>query len=516
MRYLIVISVLILNFTNVDGQENHSIHWGDKHSSLWEQKYHRVILKENKTHFWILVSSPNIESLKVERYDKKTLVPDLSKELKYYDNFEDGVRNQGLKVIDGKMMIFKKIPIHSGKYSALHMQEVTDELVVQEKTTLIDTMHWSGTNDSYTSFKIYQSPDRKIFGVRNSKWGFSTFNADGKILYRTSVIRDKDSKFTLLKQLKLQNNGDFYFLLKQNIPDQEKKYTIAFKQGQPTSFQELYHFDFQTKKTNSVKIDFEDKTLLSSLLSIEKNSVKIAGYYSLGHDGKSGSYYIKLEKKSLKVLNKSLFTPSKAFNDSLLGLNIKNQKLYHHFSKAKLHSFFTLKDGSSIMTSEFHLGYHSAAAIDWNQEHTTRAMGHAVNWFGEIIATKFNKDGDVEWMKMIPKIQRMDGVRSAYASHVFYYNNDKLFFFFTDHQKNTERLKKGKQEKWLTKISHSSRTLTTLDLTGNISRENLTSNLKGTFCSALFVSNKKYVSEDYIYMFGITGLKVRFGKITLK
>lgn len=174
-----------------------------------------------------------------------------------------------------------------------------------------------------------------------------------------------------------------------------------------------------------LKVDAEDKVTIAGFF-YEKIDKKI----------KDGIYYIRLDKDYQTDVVSHNFIPLDIVNMyKSERAQEKNKKKKDkgksvNISNLDLDQTVYLEDGSILLIGEKYY-VTSYTTTSSNGSTTTRYVYH----YEDILVTKIDSDGELIWMKKIPKIQRggagLGGMSYAYATH----NNDH-YFFFLDNLKN--------------------------------------------------------------------------------
>lgn len=128
------------------------------------------------------------------------------------------------------------------------------------------------------------------------------------------------------------------------------------------------------------------------------------------------------------------------------------QNNYHKLTDSELSSFLP-KENKDLQLEDFHLrnmvmlndgsfylvGEHFYTYIDRVYDPRTNTTSTTEHFnYGTILVAYFNSQGEMMWLKRIPKIQNSTNDRGYYSSFAsFKYNND-LYLFYNDFEKNIE------------------------------------------------------------------------------
>ncbi|WNJ16992.1 hypothetical protein [Pontibacter sp. G13] len=209
-----------------------------------------------------------------------------------------------------------------------------------------------------------------------------------------------------------------------------------------------------------IHIDFGELRATSVVLSADETGNLIgSGFYSRksrggigGYDGIAGTYFIRIDKFSGKVLTKN----TSEFGSEFAGTILKAKKA----EKGKLvPNYFYPKeivpraDGGAVMFAEMYI-----AEVTSNNG----LMATIAHNYGPIIVANVNPDGTIEWVKSIPKMQtsveprlnigaffpgaglsfgfsfwiRLSKDPTVYHSFMVGMETDKIYLMYNDNLKN--------------------------------------------------------------------------------
>jgi hypothetical protein len=249
--------------------------------------------------------------------------------------------------------------------------------------------------------------------------------------------------------------------------------------------------------SNEYRTTIEDKFIDHMNLAVTDDAVIFAGFYKNTREkGLNGTFHVKLDLKSKKVIHEKLHP----FSNEFIRADMSEKEQLESsdalveeegFSKFyKLKDFILLDDGGLAMIAELFLEY------DYNTQTTsgTRTV------YGDIVVVKFDADGERLWISKIDKYQGQNfvGEISSYVSSVL---NDNIYLIFNDNPENVAPNGDSGVVDMDSKAAFAS--LVTVDADGQITREALmsTKNDKVT----IRPKNCAQVSHDTVILFARKG-----------
>ncbi|MBK8953876.1 MAG: hypothetical protein IPM85_18215 [Chitinophagaceae bacterium] len=325
-------------------------------------------------------------------------------------------------------------------------------------------------------------------------------------------------------------------------------------------------YDADGKKINDVKVDAEDRYIISGkLIEQPDGQLLLAGFFcnNARKEDLNGFYINKVNPDDGTLLLSSF----KEINSAMLGKsyedagdedeeikegNKRAKKAKENEEDDEFPNSFTIKsvdinpaDNSIIITSEVskytHYSYtnsqYNATTRSWT--YSTTHVHRFEN--KDILVINADKDGNIKWLNALPKLQ--SEVISPTSSRTFWGSYDKASYFairggmpyyssykslisggnlvliLNDHNSNNVNAEYGDRVKVIANFKkRSSAYGITIDLaTGKMSRKLIASNNNETILMprhAYVVNNELYVPSWRVHMIGRTDLK--FAKITVK
>jgi|GEM_PF-2195952 hypothetical protein len=362
-----------------------------------------------------------------------------------------------------KIMVFTELynKDEQLKYLLLREFSASDGSKIGEthKAASLSSDPWgvSGRN-FYVSF----SPDNSKMAITSEfQWPKKTPEVKTD-LYETATLKKTGSKQLLTSygnstisssSYKIGNDGTFFYLFYYMIDFEEEVGGFAFASIQPNASKTIVtELPFTNIEIKNGDIEFiGDKIVFSGMFKdiVTKKQKKE------GKIKKVGFYSFFINPKTNEIINKGFdYFPA----DVAAKMTYKDG-LIEESPADKFYSFeniFTLNDNIYLMES------HSYAISSSN--------GASISFERELIVSKFNKSGKLEWMRVIPKF-----TGGRLNDFNFMVKNNQVYLFYAEHPKNLE---KGTVTDYNAKKYSPIRTYngsllvcTTFDEAGNINRK---------------------------------------------
>ena len=255
---------------------------------------------------------------------------------------------------------------------------------------------------------------------------------------------DKKIEKIKLYDEQFTNKGNYYRLVKHI--DKTRKY----KKGEID-----YTFEMEVyKATQNEPLSFElglDDNFITDINfeELDNGGLQFVGFYSHKGFGQNGSFSIIVDE-NYEVVSTSI----KEFPvDFIVQHSSKKAKKKAKKKEAKgkeiqlssyvLDDIIENNDGSVTLVAE---EYYTYTTTTTSSDGSTSTTTHYV--YGNIILVKYNSEGNVEWMELIPKRQHgvIGGYNSGYA--LMKLKNGNLVLVFNDNPKNSFYEETGKFYTW--------------------------------------------------------------------
>tara|TARA_R110002050_G_scaffold80768_1_gene172712 strand:+ start:18233 stop:19807 length:1575 start_codon:yes stop_codon:yes gene_type:complete len=362
-------------------------------------------------------------------------------ELKYlkHDLIYEGIYQRG-----EEFYLFSSYQDKKKKGTFLYYQQMNKASLTFSKPQLIGEVSYKNYKNSEAGyFEIMVSENGEHLMVKTHSAGHRkedhyfdivVYDTDMEEEWTMDAIKepyDKESP-QIVFDYDLGNTGSYFRLLK-NI-DKSKKYKRgeidysfsmqAFMAGEEKPIE----FELELSGEHITDVKFED---------LENGGIQVVGFYSTKGQGQNGVYNLSYDKDfNLINENKKEFPLDFIVQHASEKAKKKAKKKEAKGKEIEMHSYtiddiIENQDGTGTMIAEEYYTY-TTTSSDGNGGTTTTT--HYI--YGNIILVKFNKDGQVDWMELIPKYQHSldGGYYSSYAQMQL--SNGDIVLVFNDNPKN--------------------------------------------------------------------------------
>ncbi len=238
-----------------------------------------------------------------------------------------------------------------------------------------------------------------------------------KIWSKTYTIPYHWRKMTMVDNL-IDNEGNIFMLT--SIMNKSKK------------GEEYYHLELFKMNNNLNKIAitpiqldniFIDIVILNQL---NKKELILAGYYqnTVDNNGPNGFFIQKISKTGELISNKKYEISAEIINQyKRKAIKKKKGKPYDEFA---INHIIINTDNSITIVGEAYYSY-SVSSPDG---------GYSLHYYNDILVSKIKPNGDLDWIKKIPKRQRGSNNGQGGMSYTYFKRNDNLYFTYIDNIKN--------------------------------------------------------------------------------
>lgn len=246
-----------------------------------------------------------------------------------------------------------------------------------------------------------------------------------------------------VKNFEVNDDGVAYI----QIVQYEDKRRAETKDGNPNYSVSLKEHSNNGKSVQSYDLSLGDSFISDMTFGINgNNDIVCTGFYSENSGSAiKGIFYMLLDTESKSIVKKS----TKEFGLDFITQNLsekRTKKVQKKAAKGKnielpnynLRGLVMEDDGSVIQVAErYYVVSHTAT--DGNGNTYTYYTYHT----DEILVSRINEDGDIDWIRKIRKAQRSRSPSDVYASFHFSLIGDKMYFI---HNGNSENLTLGQKE----------------------------------------------------------------------
>jgi len=288
-----------------------------------------------------------------------------------------------------------------------------------------------------------KKPKTKDDSKSNDEIGFKVYDQDLKLLSGNEVKMPYTEKKMNNLDYSIDSQGKVYMATLIYRDNTTKKVT---KEKEINYDIELFLIDTKSGKLNQTKITLENKKHISSLRLFETadNRIVCAGYYSTG--GKSGKDFDDVNGIFKFDLIEGSNTPKIDYYDiplEIINQNVKEKQVKKNnkkedsdekaaFEDLEPEMFYISKDGSIYFIGE---QQYVVTRTYTDSKGNTRTS--TTYFYNDILVTKINKDGKLEWMKKLPKKQRGARPRGG-MSFEFVEGNNDFYLVYMDNIKNLD------------------------------------------------------------------------------
>jgi hypothetical protein len=369
------------------------------------------------------------------------------------------------------------------------------------------------SQDSSKLLIYYLTPFKRM---ENEKFRFMIFDTHTieKIAEKEIILPKKDKDF-YISDMQLTPDNKVYLLAKEYYEKSEKK-NKTYKD--PKYYYTFYQYDLNgdDEETGEYKIELEKKFINDLAFEFVDDQIVVSGFYGLKNSQDiSGIFYMRLNRLTGDTKAEDVYEFPKEFvaefytQKQVDKADKKGKDL--EVPRMVFRSFIVEDDGSALLVAEQH---YIIERCYTDSRGNVRCVYYY--YYNDIIVTRVNADGEIEWCIKIPK-KSVDTVGGYYLGYLMGETDDYLYFFFNDHLENANTNDPVKV-KQLGSLKKSAVVMVTVDKKGNAEKEMLYSQEKSKQFFRPRVSAQFEGTKDMIfYTIGsvIGNGKERLGKFTL-
>ncbi|MGB1039942.1 MAG: hypothetical protein ACPGVD_03640 [Flavobacteriales bacterium] len=292
-------------------------------------------------------------------------------------------------------------------------------------------------------YTLYESKDKLLVycvaNIEKEKRNMQTklYDSNLRQIWEKDILFDLTFKDSDIEDYELNDNGDVYFVLRNKRKEKNKDkskweyYLYAtLNNGEKTI----------NRKISEIPEFIGDITLKNN----PNNELVVAGFYNekIQRDWKKGAYFSVVDGQSLaeKTYSQKLFTTTLLMEHKSKKVKRKAIRKENKGKETGLDMFFDVREiiskenGGAIMIGE-HYHWYTVTTTTTDANGNTRYQTHTNYELDDIIVVSIDKDGEIEWERIIPKIHHTSRttITSSYVRAVV---DDKLYFIFNDHRDN--------------------------------------------------------------------------------
>ncbi|MGB0805548.1 MAG: hypothetical protein ACPGRC_02590 [Salibacteraceae bacterium] len=386
---------------------------------------------------------------------------------------------RGMVQMSDDIIMFTTYRDKKKKMTYLYSHKLNKSTLMFSKPKTIASASYEGykkRESAYYSFKVSSDSNYLLF-ITDLPTGKEDVDRFGMVVYDRDMeevwghknieIDESNSGFYRYSS-QVGNDGQVYLLAK--IFDTSRKY----KKGEIN-----YTFEMQVYSEESEEPDVFDVGLDGRHMSdltferLDNGNFNVIGFFSDEGGVQNGVFNISIDGETYEVVNESV----KEFpTDFIVQHSSEKQKKKAKKKEAKgkevafysydIDELIEHKDGSVTMIGEQYR-YYQTCYTDANGN--TRCTNHYI--YGNIIIVKYDADGDVAWMELIPKYQHTTNDGGYYSGYALTKLPDGSFnLLFNDNPKNSYYEESGKFYGWKRTSSKTDIVLYTVQEEGRIDR----------------------------------------------
>jgi hypothetical protein len=302
-------------------------------------------------------------------------------------------------------------------------------------------------DDESDRILIYTNPPYEAYS--NEKFGFTVMDKKLNVIWEEELeLPYKDKHFSLGDYM-IDENDELYMLCSFN-----ENAAIKEEQGRKAAKQDIKEkgFNYKTYKllnydpaSNALK-EFEiDLGKGNSIVSVGYNvdtngNINISGLYG---DQKSkgsgiGVFFGKMDGQTKETISMSLKELDKDFLEEYVGE--KNADKGIGVRSLELKQFINRTDGGLVVCGEIHYSYERCTT---DSKGVTRCVTIFVH--GPIFTINIDPVGDIDWLTVIKKDQRIASIDGYLSSYVAVVGDDGIYYIYNDAMANHNPKKKPKR-----------------------------------------------------------------------
>jgi len=415
---------------------------------------------KTKTELITMVGEFGDRIVGVFNHKKKYFLKSYNKNLGLINTKELNLEYKGKKLrysnaakLNNRMFIFAKFTNKKAKKNYLLYKEINPKTFKSvSKLKVIGEIPYENRRDN-GFFGFEYSKDNKLLLLfhyiptdenENEKIALKVLDSDLNLKWKKNITIPYKSELTDIIDYNLDLEGNVYVVVKKY---KHKREDIINKKINFT----YTILTYKNSGNDNTKIDLSLKNKYITQLKIaidESQNIFCSGFYSnnISHKserdmGLGGSFYMKIENDDNEVSISTTNDFTLEFISSLLSKR-KKEKMKKKSKKKKkkgqnlemsnyyLDELYLNDDGSIILVGE--KAYSITHTVSNGQGGYTTTTTY---YYQNIIAVEYDSEGDVKWVRRVPKFQSSSS--TYYLSYASIVNNENIYFIYNDHIENT-------------------------------------------------------------------------------
>lgn len=319
-----------------------------------------------------------------------------------------------------------------------------------------------------------------------------------------------------IKDYSVSSKGDVYVLGKLYA---DKGGDVKRKK---TNFKyQIIGYKNQGKEKVIYDVDLPGKYITDMQINInDDNNIICAGFFS--NDTKkhvNGTYFLKINGSDKSIMASN----TKEFEEDFFMQNLsekEEKKAKKRLDKGKelnlldfdIDNLIMREDGGVVMLGEQYRHYVTTTTTGTGANTTRTTTHHYI--YNEIIVVNINPNGEIDWVKRIPKYQHTTNDNGYFSSYALMVEGNNLHFIYNDHVDNIDLDDdKGRIYTWRRGKKSSMIMYTTVDKDGNVTRTPIGSVKESDVMTRPKVCEQ--ISDDKFVLYGQkSSKKYKFAIIT--
>ncbi len=400
-------------------------------SALKKDVYHPKITGEDESSFFVIARENDL--IYLEAYDKSSLERNYKLEFDQWKNKKfDSVAGKYLPMafhqVSDRFLVFyvnNSSKLEKGVYSNLFVQsyDVNDGSLVEEKLLL------------------QMERGKSKMSLQDYSFGINLHNQELTIQFKAYNAKEK---INIVRFVRINSNLTFIDDVETEKPENENHYHFLYSLESEGSIIDhrgrIYKIDGSLKnlsvnvydpdeKYEKEAVEFElsnDENILTHIsdYTLHGNSLLISGiYFSLEENRLAGSFFVSIDTDRLEVTKNTLTEfPKKVVEDHYaLTDPIKHMRETVRDNFVLTQSIPS-KDGVYILTEEY--------LKVTNVNLSTGATERHDEVFGNILIMYYSYSGNLEWVRLIPKLQRYSTASSISGASYYPFKRTKHYSFY--------------------------------------------------------------------------------------
>lgn len=439
---------------------------------------------------------------------------------------ENGIECDVLRIahLRNRLYIFYSYPDRKSKKHFLLVDEIdkaTLKPMKQAKT--LGTVSNTETDKYYTArFSVRVSRDSTklltFYTLPDSNgepetYGFHVMDIGFNTLWKKSFSIPYKSSLFDVESVRVDDEGNVY-LLGLLFKDKRK----SKRKGEPNYTHEIFSYTNKGANSRQYTVSLDDRFITDLQMEILNNQLICAGFYSQkGTFSIRGTYYLTLDAVSGEIKSKSF----KEFGIDFITQNMTDrqakkakrkeekgddQELYDY----RLDRLVLGDDGSAVLIGEqYFVRVVTSTSVVNN---STRTISNYYYYYNDILVTRINPAGQIQWAEKIAKTQRTVNDGGFYSSYALAVVDDKVCFIFNDSPDNLAPSGNGRPDNYNARKSVT--VIVAMDAAGKQVKKPIFSSVDAEVITRPKVCEQ--ISQHEMILFGQRGKKHQFARMTFK